>query len=286
MRIAAKRRSDWLMSDSLYEGRQRQVRVGGTRFEVVEVGRGEPIVLVPGLAGGWKLLTPLARSLARSHRVTMFSYRDEHDPLSIRPAREVGDHSRDLAGLIAELGLERPTVFGVSFGGAVALEYAVNHPTQVGRLILSGVEARFRTTVGSMIARRVLERFPLPADNPFVNQFFNLLHAGRPESGEMSRFVVERCWTTDQGVMARRLAMLESFDVLDRLWKLEAPTLVLAGARDVVVPAGRQKALASSIPGAHFEVMPDAGHVSFLTHSADVARQVERMCRGEWPSLA
>ena len=216
----------------------------------------------------------------------MFGYRDEHDPLSVRPAREVGDHARDLADLIAELGLERPTVFGVSFGGAVALEYAVDHPTQLGRLILSGVEARFRTSVASMIARRVLERFPLPADNPFVNQFFNLLHAGSPEVGPMTRFVVERCWSTDQNVMARRLAMLESFDVADRLWQIEAPTLVLAGARDVVVPAARQSALASAIPGAHYEVVPDAGHVGFLTHSAAVARQVDRLCRGEWPSLA
>ena len=286
MRITAKRRADWLMSDSLYEGRQRQIRVDGTRFEVVEVGRGDPIVLVPGLAGGWKLLTPLARSLAKNHRVILFNYRDEYDALSVHPARQVGDYAFDLARLIAELGLERPTVFGVSFGGAVALEYAVDHPTRIGRLILSGVDARFRASVGSTIARRVLERFPLPADNPFVNQFFNLLHAGRPEAGLMSRFVVERCWSTDQGVMARRLAMLESFDVADRLWQIEAPTLVLAGSRDVVVPAARQRALAAAIPGAHCEVVADAGHVGFLTHSADVARQVERLCRGEWPSLA
>jgi len=286
MRIAAKRRADWLMSDSMYEGRRRQIRVDGNRFEVVEIGRGEPIVLAPGLAGGWKLLTPLARSLARTHRVVLFNYRDEHDSLSTRPARQVGDHAHDLARLIAELGLERPTVFGVSFGGAVALEYAVAHPNRVGRLVLSGVEARFRASVGSAIARRVLERFPLPADNPFVNQFFNLLHGGRPDPGSMARFVVERCWATDQGVMARRLAMLESFDVADRLWQLDAPTLVLAGARDVVVPAARQRALAAAIPGARFEVMPDAGHVGFLTHRAAVASQVERLCRGGWPSLA
>ena len=286
MRITAKRRADWLMSDSLYEGRQRPIRLGGHRIEVVEVGRGEPIVLVPGLAGGWKLLTPLARSLAKHHRVILFGYRDEHDSLSVRPARVVGDYSRDLAGLIAEMGLERPTVFGVSFGGAVALEHAIEYPNQVGRLVLSGIEAQFRSTVASAIARRVLERFPLPADNPFVNQFFNLLHAGRPGTGPITDFVVERCWATDQGVMARRLAMLESFDVGDNLWQIEVPTLVLAGARDVVVPAARQKALAGSIPGAHFEVVPDAGHVGFLTHSSDVARQVERLCRGGWPTLA
>ena len=286
MRIAAHRRNEWLMSDTSHEGRRRQVRVDGNRVEVVEIGRGDPIVLVPGLAGGWKLLTPLARALARRHKVIMYGFRDETDSLSSRQPQRMGDHARDLAALIGELGLERPTVFGVSFGGAVALEFAAEHPHRVGRLVLSGVESRFRTTVGSTIARRVLERFPLPADNPFVNQFFNLLHAGKPEPGLMSRFVVERCWETDQAVMARRLAMLEDFDVADRLWRIDAPTLVVAGSKDVVVPASRQKALAASIPGAGFASIEGAGHVGFLTHSAIVAGHIEQMCRGDRASVA
>lgn len=286
MRIAAKRRSDWLMMDSIYESRQRLVHAGGVQVEVVEVGHGEPIVLVPGLAGGWKLLTPLARALARRHRVILFGYSDEHDALSARRANHVGDYARDLGHLVADLGLERPTIFGVSFGGAVALEYAATEPSRVGRLVVSGVEAQFRSTVASLIARRVLERYPLPADNPFVNQFFNLLHAGKPGRDDLARFVVERCWGTDQNVMARRLEMLDTFDVGDRLWQVEAPTLVLAGARDVIVPATRQQALAAAIPGARCEVVADAGHVGFLTHPAAFAHQVERLCRGEWASLA
>jgi len=168
----------------------------------------------------------------------------------------------------------------------VALEFAADHPHRVGRLVLSGVESRFQTSLASMIALRVLQRFLLPSDNPFVNQFFNLFHGGKPESEALARFVVERCWETDQGVMARRLAMLESFDVSDRLWRLESPTLVLGGTRDVVVPADRQKALASSIAGARFESIEGAGHVGFLTHSADVARSVESLCRGGRPSMA
>jgi len=286
MRIATKRRTDWLISDDAYEGKRRQVRVDGSMVEVVEIGRGEPIVLVPGLAGGWKLLTPLARSLAKRHRVILYGFRDESNPLTTRLAGQVSDYASDLAGLIGELGLERPTVFGVSFGGAVALEFAVDHPHRVGQLVLSGVEAEFRSSLASMIALRVLQRFPLPSDNPFVNQFFNLFHGGNPGSSAMARFVVERCWETDQGVMARRLAMLESFDVSDRLWRLEAPTLVMGGTRDLVVPADRQKDLAASIAGARFESIEGAGHVGFLTHSADVARSVERLSRGGRPSLA
>src|SRR5919112_4538990 len=120
-------------------------------------------------------------------------------------------------------------------------------------------------------------RSPLPADNGFLNQFFNLLHGGKPEPGPLTDFVVERCWATDQSVVAHRIGLLESFDVSDRLWRIDVPTLVLAGTRDVVVPPSRQRALAESIAGARFETIEGAGHVGFLTHGGEVARQVGRL---------
>ncbi len=139
--------------------------------------------------------------------------------------------------------------------------------------------------MASSIARRVLERYPLPNDSPFVNQFFNLLYGRKPEPGPLVDFVVERIWETGQGVMARRLAQLESFDVSDQLWRIDVPTLVLAGGRDVIVPPSRQQALAKSIAGAQYEVLPDAGHIGFLTHRAEFVRGVRqalesRQCDG------
>lgn len=280
MRVAAKRRAEWMAGSRILEGTQRQVRVGvGEWVDVVRVGSGDPIVLVPGLAGGWRLVAPLAERLSRRFEVIVCGLRGDRFPAAGSWAREMADHAHDLADVIDRLGLERPTVFGVSFGGALALELATGQPQKVGALIVHGAEARFRTTIGSTIARRVLERFPLPADNGFVNQFFNLLHGGKPEPGPLAEFVVERCWETDQSVMARRLALLESFDVSDRLWRLDMPTLVLAGSRDVIVPAARQRALAAAIPGARFETLEGAGHVGFLTHRGAIAREVARLVR-------
>jgi len=243
------------------------------------MGRGEPIVLVPGLAGGWELLVPLAQRLARRHEVILTGLRGDGG-LDGRPvAAHVGDYARDLAGLIEQLGLERPTVMGVSFGAAVALELAVEFPHRLGGLVVQGAEARFRQTLAASIARRVLERYPLPGDNPFLNQFFNLLHGCKPEPGPLVDFVLRRCWETDQAVMAARLRALEAFDVADRLWRIDVPTLVLAGPRDVIVPPQRQRALAAAIAGARFELLEGAGHIGFLTHAEDVARHVRHLVR-------
>jgi pimeloyl-ACP methyl ester carboxylesterase len=284
MRLALKRRAEWMMSSYFHEAIEHQVRLRGECTEVIELGRGEPIVLVPGLAGGWRLLGPLARLLAREHRVISYGLRGDRLPIGAARPRDIDELAQDLSALIEELGLERPAVLGVSFGGAVALELAAAQPQRLGALIVQGVEARFRANLGSTIARRVLERFPLPSDNRFVNQFFNLLHGGKPRPGPLAEFVVERCWETDQSVMAQRMALLETFDVSDRLWGIDVPALVLAGSRDVIVPPARQRALAAAIPGASFELLEGAGHIAFLTHRAEVARQVRKLLRSLRPS--
>jgi pimeloyl-ACP methyl ester carboxylesterase len=261
------------------EGTQRQVRVGGEWLEVVRAGSGDPVLIVPGLAGGWRLAAPLAQRLSRQFEVHVCGLRGDRFPLGGGWAWDVADYARDVAAIIARLGLERPAVLGISFGGAVALELAAGQPQALSALAVVGAAATFRASIGSTIARRVLERFPLPSDNRFVNQFFNLLHGGKPDSADLAEFVVERCWETAQSVMARRLAALETFDVSDRLWRIDVPTLVLAGTRDVIVPPARQKALAEAIPGARFEPLEGAGHVGFLTHQGDIARKVARLIR-------
>ena len=279
MRIAANRRAGWISAPQRLEGSARQVRVNGEWIDVVRVGSGDPIVVVPGLAGGWRLVAPLVERLARRFEVIVCGLRGDRFPASGPWAREVADHATDVAEIIGLLGLERPAVLGVSFGGAVALELAIEHTHRVGALIVQGASPRFKSSIGSIIARRVLERFPLPDDNQFVNQFFNLLHGGKPEQGDLAEFVVERIWETDQSVMARRLALHETFDVSERLWQIDVPTLILAGSRDVIVPPSRQKVLAEGIPDARYVVLEGAGHVGFLTHRAEIAGHVARMVR-------
>src|SRR5262249_26272414 len=207
-------------------------------------GRGDPIVLIPGLAGGWKLLWPLVRRLARHFEVITFGLRGDEGSWDgttapTRRVRQIGEYAEDIVCLFDQLELEAPAGFGISFGGAIALELAAEYPDRLGALMLHGVEARFRPTIGSIIARRVLERFPLPSDSRFINQFFHLLFGATPEPGPMVDFVVDRIWETGQSVMAQRLEQLESFDISERLWSVGAPTLVMAGGRDAIVPVAR-----------------------------------------------
>ena len=261
--------------------RVRRVTVQGEDFDVVRMGRGDPLVLVPGMAGGWRLASPLLRTLSRRFQVISYDLRGDRThgagPLGATrtPYVEIGQHATDLAALIERLGLERPSVLGLSFGGAIALELAVQHPGALDSLLIQGMEPKFRATPASAIVRRVLERYDLPADSPFINQFLNLLYAKKPEPGRDHDLLVERIWRTPTSVMAHRLAQLEQFDVTDRLWRVDAPTLIMAGSKDAIIPASRQKRLAAEISGARFEAIEGAGHVAFVTHAEAMARQVQ-----------
>ena len=143
--------------------------------------------------------------------------------------------------------------------------------------MLHGVESQFRKSLGGHVARLALEQFPLPHDNPFFNQFFRVLFARREPVGPLFDFVTQRCWSTDQGVIAHRLRLLAEFDVRERLAALDTPTLVIAGADDSIVRPEAQQALAAAIPDARFAAIPAAGHLSFLTRPRAFVRHVKEL---------
>jgi pimeloyl-ACP methyl ester carboxylesterase len=242
--------------------------------EYHEWGEGPPLVLVPGLAGGFGLLGPLARLLAKHYRVISYQLRGEDNCFALRRPFDLQDLVADLAELLDWLCLEMPAVLGVSFGGVLALEFAARYPHRLDRLMVQGVGARFERGLIQQVASTVLNRFPLPADNPFVNQFFNLLLGAPPEDEALFDFVTRQCWQTDQSVMAHRFGLVESFDMDAKLRRIRIPTLVLAADRDVLVSSRSLARLCDGLPDRRFRRLPDCGHLAFVTRPELVARRV------------
>lgn len=241
-----------------------------------EWGEGPPLVLVPGLAGGFELLGPLARILARDFRVISYQLRGEDDCFALRRRFGLQDLVEDLNEFIDWYGLECPTLFGVSFGGLLALEYAARFPSRLQNLVIQGAGGRFERSLLQRVAGAVLARYPLPADNPFVNQFFNLLFGGRQRPGALFQFVTRHCWQTDQGVMAHRFRLAERFNMEGRLERIRVPTLVLAGDRDLLVSESSLNALTQGIPQSKVVRLPGCGHLAFATQPRLVAEAVKQ----------
>jgi pimeloyl-ACP methyl ester carboxylesterase len=239
-------------------------------------GAGPPLVLVPGLAGGFELLGPLARLLANDFQVISYQLRGEDDCFALRRRFDLTDLVLDLREFLDWFGLERPPVLGVSFGGVLALELAIRQPHRLQALITQGVGARFERGLLQQVAGWVLSRYPLPADSPFVNQFFNLLFGARQPPGPLFEFVTRQCWQTDQGVMMHRFHLVESFDPGPRLDAFRVPTLLMAGDRDLLASPQSLRDLAERIPNARRIDLPGCGHLAFVTRPARVADEVKR----------
>ena len=247
--------------------------------EYCEWGDGPPLVLVPGMAGGFELLGPLARLLADHYRVISYQLRGEDNCFALRRPFDLQDLVGDLAELLDWLCLENPTILGVSFGGILALEFAARYPHRLDRLVVQGVGARFEQGLIQQIASTVLNRFPLPADNPFVNQFFNLLFGSRQDNAALVEFVTRQVWQTDQSVMAHRFRLVESFNMDAKLRKIRVPALVLAGERDVLVSPRSLARLCDGLRDAHFTRLPGCGHLAFVTRPELVAAHVHDFLR-------
>jgi len=231
-------------------------------------------VLAPGLAGGMALVGPLARELARDYQVISYQLRGEDDCFALRRRFDLIDLVNDLAELLDWFGLERPALMGVSFGGVLALELAIRRPGRVRSLALQGVGPRFEPGLLQQVAGQVLSRYPLPCDSPFVNQFFNLFFGRRQQPGPLFDFVTSQCWQTDQGVMAHRFRMVEQVDFTGRLGTVQAPALLMAGERDLLVSPQGLAELGRQLPGSRQVRIPSSGHFAFVTQPERVASEV------------
>jgi len=217
---------------------------------------------------------PLARELSRHFKVISYQLRGEDDCFALRQRFGLADLASDLQEFLDWFGLERPNLMGVSFGGVLALELAIRKPGCVGSLILQGVGSRFESGPLQQLAGHVLSRFPLPADNPFFNQFFNLFFGGRQRPGPLVDFVVRQSWRTDQGVMAHRFRLVEDLDFTSRLSAVRAPALVIAGDRDLLVSVAGLRDLATRLPDSRCVQLPGCGHLAFVTHPERMAAEV------------
>jgi pimeloyl-ACP methyl ester carboxylesterase len=244
--------------------------------ELYETGSGSPIVLIPGLAGGFELLGPLTQTLATDHRVYRYQLRGENDCFVLRHPFDLDDLVDDLAELLDSLRLENPTIMGLSFGGIIALKFAIRFPHRLDRLIIQGVGARYQRGLIHQIAKTVLSRFPLPADSPFVNQFFNLLFGGKQKQDALFDFVTRQIWQTDQSMMAHRFQLVEGLDMEDDLKHIRVPTLALSGERDVLVSPSSLHALCRGIRNASQVRLPGCGHLAFVTRPDLIGKHVEQ----------
>jgi pimeloyl-ACP methyl ester carboxylesterase len=240
-------------------------------------GEGTPLILVPALAGGIPLITPLALCLAHhGFRVISYELRGEDDCFALRRRFSVQDLVDDLGEFVDHMGLEKPLLMGVSFGSALAMMLAAQRPHRLQGVVAQGINVRFERSLLRQVAGQVLSRYPLPPDSPFINQFFNLLFGGKQTDKLIFDFVTQTAWRTDQSVMSHRFKLAEQVELRPYLPKLKLPMLLMNGDRDLLVSSNGLDEISRSTPQAVVKILPQGGHLAFVTHAPMLAGYVRQ----------
>jgi proline iminopeptidase len=266
--------------------------IRGVSLFVEVVGSGYPLLLMHGGPGAdhWSML-PFRRC---ADRFTLVFYdhrcngRSEGTHVSSMTFENL---TADAEALRQELGFERWAVLGHSFGGMVALEYALRYPGSLSHLVLLDTCGDIRwaqQNAPDVLARRGYR----PATVELARRFFNgqiapnemipaLMKFGSAYYHHPTLRLLARQLFTERRTKTRPEAMIFGFShllrgwsVMDRLGEIKAPTLVMAGRDDFQFPPEHQAELAAGIPGARLRIIERAGHNSHAERPAEVMEAI------------
>jgi len=232
------------------------------------LGTGEALVLVPGMDGTGQLFYRQTPSLSESFRTATYALRSN--------ARTMDTLVDDLACVIDTVASEtrRAVVVGESFGGALAMSFALARPEQVSALVVLNSFPYFSPQFRLRLARYALALLPWGA-MPLIRRATAFrLHSAHTHREEIRRFM-ELTAAADREGYVNRLQLLMSYDIRDRLPDLQPPALFLAAEQDHLVPAIQEAQLmVSRVPHGTLRVLHGHGHICLIAPDINLAQMV------------
>lgn len=247
------------------------VRLGRHRLRVFVTGEGPPLLLLMGIGGNIEMWEPLRDALP-GRQLIAFDVPGTGGSSTPRVPMTMAAIARLTAGLLDHLGYDRVDVLGVSWGGALAQQLAISHPRRVRRLVLAATVPGLGGVPGRPSAMRVLATPRRYYSQSYFESVAPTLYGGRiRREPELFRQQAGARLTRPPSIAGYfgQLFAITTFTSLPFLGCIRAPTLVLVGDDDPIVPLVNARILRRGIPGARLHVVPGGGHLLIL-ESAEV----------------
>ncbi|PSM39848.1 4-carboxymuconolactone decarboxylase [Streptomyces dioscori] len=216
-----------------------------------------PLLLGPSLGTSLALWDKVAPELSVTHRVVRWDLPGHGGSAAslIGPGATVGDLAALVLALADSLGIDRFSYAGVSLGGAVGLHLAVHHPERVEKLAVICSSAHFNGAKpweerAALVRAEGLAGLAAGADARWFTPGFTV-----PE-------LVEDHRRADPDGYAACCDALAAFDIRERLSRIGAPTLLVAGREDPATPPAHLREIADAVPGAGLVEVPGASHLA------------------------
>jgi len=239
--------------------------VNGVNLYYEVHGRGEPLLLIAGLASDSQSWLPVVEELSQHYRVILPDNRGagRTEPQDVEISiKAIAD---DCMALLNHLGFSSANILGHSMGGFVALDCAIRYPERVSKLILESTSA-----------------FCSPRNTALFSDWYSYLQNGMALDlwfRNIFYWIFSESFFTDAAVLhnAVKLAVeypypqtvnafgnqvkaIEDFNCLEEINRISSPVLVVLGREDMLFPPEENKRLLKTIPGGSIAIIEGAAH--------------------------
>jgi pimeloyl-ACP methyl ester carboxylesterase len=254
------------------------IKSGDISLEYYIDGSGPRLLLIQGLGGhSFSCGEPLVENLARDFEVIRFTNSGLGKSERTEGKASIKGMADDAVRLLDALGIDKAHVFGISMGGMIGQEVALNYPERVLTLTLGCTAAgqkyapflpdedvRALTDMSGTVEERARRAWPYVLgtaglDNPIAREAVE----------RELRYTLEN--PTPDEVFYQHIAAVFEHDTYERLPGIATPTLIIHGEADRLVNPGHAEVLHERIPGSRLQWLPSLGHLFFVERPDEVA---------------
>jgi pimeloyl-ACP methyl ester carboxylesterase len=245
-----------------------KVKVDDIQIYYEVKGEGFPLVMINGLGGNLEGWDPrLVEGLSKGFKLVMFDNRGAGRTDISNREYTIRLFADDTAGLMNTLGISKAHILGISMGGMIAQELVLNYPEKVAKLVLwstcsggskdvqsSKEVSRMLTDDTSKMSQEEQKRMllPLVLTDDFIEK--------NPDFVKLAVQLALKHPISEEAYM-RQLNAVRKFNAYDRLHQIKAPTLILHGRKDVLIPPENGSILAEAIPNAKLVYFEKSAHM-------------------------
>jgi 3-oxoadipate enol-lactonase len=233
---------------------------------------GHVVVMGASLGARLAMWDAQAGPLAARFRVVRFDHRGHGGTPAAPGPYEIADLARDVLALLDRLGVQRASYVGLSMGGMLGIWLGANAPERIERLALVCTAAHLPPPEGweeRAAAVQEAGTVDVVADGVMSRWLTPGFRRERPETAAAVRATLV---TTSPEAYAGYCHALGRMDLRADLPRIEAPTLVVAGAQDGSTPPEHGEAIAAAVPDARFELLSPCAHIAAIERADDITR--------------
>ena len=257
----------------------------GPRLHFAEKGdrEAEAIVFLHAYVDSWFSYSRVLSLLAPDYHAFAPDQRGHGDSDRPQCCYATDDYAADVDAFMEAVGIEEATIVGDSSGGLIAQRVALDYPHRVGRLVLIGAPPTLVDNEAVMELGESLRTLEDPVPSEFVRELLeSIIHQQLPEE------FLERALSESLKVPARVWrdyweGVVLTADDSARLGEIDAPTLILWGELDALLPREAQERRAAAIPRATLKVYPETGHLAHWVRPEWVVRDLEAFMKDTIP---